>query len=214
MAQFLHIHPENPQPRLLQRAADLVRDGAVIAYPTDSTYALGCHLGDKTAADRLRAIRRFDRHHLFTLVCRDLSEIARYARVDNQQYRLLKAATPGPTTFILRATKQAPRRLLHEKRKTIGLRVPEAPIAQALLALLDEPLLSCTLTLPPDETPVSEPGEVHDALDRLVDVVIDGGPCGPEPTTIVDWSGPAPELLREGLGARQWRQWLDALPGG
>lgn len=211
MAEYLDIHPDNPQPRFIERAAQRVREGAVIVYPTDSCYALGCHLGDKAAAERMRTIRRFDRHHLFTLVCRDLSEIARYARVDNSQYRLLKAATPGPTTFILRATKQAPRRLLHEKRKTIGLRVPDSPIAQALLAALDEPLLSCTLLLPPDDEPVSEPDVAREALDRLVDVIVDGGPCGPEPTTVLDWSGDSPHITREGRGAALWREQLGAL---
>lgn len=204
MAEHIAVHPQNPQPRLLAQVAQRLREGAVIAYPTDSCYALGCHLGDRDAAERIRAIRRFDRNHLFTLVCRDLSEIATYARVDNRQYRMLKSMTPGPYTFVLRATPQAPRRLLHEKRKTIGLRVPASPIAQGLLAALDEPLLSCTLILPPDTQPVSDPQDAGPRLDGLVDCIIEGGDCGYEPTTVIDWSGDDPVLLRQGKGEASW----------
>ena len=171
---------------------------------TDSCYALGCHLGDKAAADRLRRIRRFDKHHLFTLVCRDLSDLATFARVDNAQYRSLKALTPGPYTFVLKATQQAPRRLLHEKRKTIGLRIPEHQITQHLLEALGEPLLSCTLQLPDADGPVQDLEAVREQLEHQVDVIIDGGDCGLEPTTVIDMSGPVPELIRQGRGQADW----------
>jgi tRNA threonylcarbamoyl adenosine modification protein (Sua5/YciO/YrdC/YwlC family) len=199
-AEWLELHPVDPQKRWLMRAAERVRAGDVIAYPTDSCYALGCHLGDKHAAERIREIRRFDRHHLFTLVCRDLAEIATYARVDNWQYRLLKALTPGPYTFVLEGTRELPRRLVHEKRKTIGIRVPEHRVAQSLLALLDEPLMSCTLQFPDAEDPVSDPKDYRAELDRQVDLVLDGGPCGLEPTTVIDLTGDAPVLVRQGRG--------------
>ena len=204
MADWYSIHPLNPQKRLLEKIAARVRDGAVIVYPTDSCYALGCHLGDKAAAERLRAIRKFGRHHLFTLVCRDLSDLATYARVDNAQFRLLKSMTPGPYTFVLRATHEAPRRLQHETRKTIGLRVPEHAITQALLGALGEPLLSCTLTLPDDELPISDPEGARERLDHLVDVVVAGGNCGYEPTTILDLTEAEPRVLRRGKGAVDW----------
>lgn len=204
MAKWLDIHPVNPQARLLTQAADAVRAGGVIVYPTDSCYALGCHLGDKAAADRLRRIRRFDKHHLFTIVCRDLSDIANFARVDNTHFRLLKTLTPGPYTFVLRATQQAPRRLLHEKRKTIGLRVPEHRICQELLTELDEPILSCTLQMPGAEQPVQDPQQVREQIDGQVDLVIDGGDCGLEPTTVLDLSSEAPELIRQGKGEVNW----------
>jgi len=204
MADWYSIHPLNPQKRLLERVATRLRAGAVIVYPTDSCYALGCHLGDKAAAERLRGIRRFGRHHLFTLVCRDLSDLASYARVDNAQFRLLKSMTPGPYTFVLRATHEAPRRLQHEARKTIGLRVPDHNITQALLAALGEPLLSCTLTLPDDELPISDPDFARDRLESLVDVVVAGGNCGYEPTTVLDLTGPEPALIRKGKGEVAW----------
>lgn len=204
MAKWLDIHPVNPQARLLTQAADAVRAGGVIVYPTDSCYALGCHLGDRAAADRLRRIRRFDKHHLFTIVCRDLSDIANFARVDNTHFRLLKTLTPGPYTFVLRATQQAPRRLLHEKRKTIGLRVPEHRICQELLTELDEPILSCTLQMPGAEQPVQDPQQVREQIDGQVDLVIDGGDCGLEPTTVLDLSSEAPELIRQGKGEVNW----------
>ena len=204
MALWLNIHPDNPQARLIRQVTDVVRQGGVIVYPTDSCYALGCHLGDKAAADRLRRIRRFDKHHLFTLVCRDLSDLATFARVDNAQYRSLKALTPGPYTFVLKATQQAPRRLLHEKRKTIGLRIPEHQITQHLLQALGEPLLSCTLQLPDADGPVQDLEAVREQLEHQVDVIIDGGDCGLEPTTVIDMSGPAPELIRQGRGQADW----------
>ena len=204
MAEWFSMHPLNPQKRLLDRVAARLRDGAVIVYPTDSCYALGCHLGDKAAAERLRAIRRFGRHHLFTLVCRDLSDLATFARADNAQFRLLKSMTPGPYTFVLRATHEAPRRLQHETRKTIGLRVPEHTITQALLASLDEPLLSCTLTLPDDGLPISDPELARDRLDPLVDVVVSGGNCGYEPTTVLDLTEGEPRVIRKGKGDVAW----------
>ncbi len=199
-AEWLVLHPVDPQRRWLQRAADRVRAGDVIAYPTDSCYALGCRSGDRDAAERIRAIRKFDKQHLFTLVCRDLAEIATFARVDNWQYRLLRQLTPGPYTFILEATKEVPRRLTHEKRKTIGIRVPENKVAHALLEMLGEPMLSCTLQFPDAEEPVDDPSEVREELDRAVDLVLDGGPCGLVPTTVVDISGAAPVLVRQGRG--------------
>ncbi len=199
-AEWLELHPIDPQKRWLQRAADRVRAGDVIAYPTDSCYALGCHLGDKRAAERIREIRQFDRHHLFTLVCRDLAEIATYARVDNWQYRLLKALTPGPYTFVLEGTRELPRRLVHEKRKTIGIRVPDHKVAQALLELLGEPLMSCTLQFPDADEPVSDPNDYRAELERQVDLVLDGGPCGLVPTTMIDLTGDAPVLVRRGRG--------------
>jgi tRNA threonylcarbamoyl adenosine modification protein (Sua5/YciO/YrdC/YwlC family) len=199
-AEWLELHPVNPQKRLLERAAQRLRDGAVIAYPTDSCYALGCLLDHKDAADRLRRIRDFDRHHQFTLVCRDLSEIATYARVDNRQFRLLKTLTPGPFTFILEATKGLPRRIAHERRKTIGIRVPDNVTACALLELIDQPLISCTLQFPDGGSPVSDPQDEYVRLSREVDVVLDAGNCGTEPTTVLDLSSGAPQLLRRGKG--------------
>nr|WP_206370535.1 L-threonylcarbamoyladenylate synthase [Solimonas marina] len=200
VADWIELHPVNPQKRLLAQVVERIRSGAVVAYPTDSCYALGCHLDDKAAADRLRRIRDFDRHHQFTLVCRDLSEIATYARVDNQQFRLLKQLTPGPYTFILEATKTLPKRIAHEKRKTIGIRVPEHVVAQALLETIDEPLISCTLQFPGEDEPVNDPGDWREQLDRSVDIVIDGGPCGTVPTTVLDLSGGSIEVVREGKG--------------
>jgi tRNA threonylcarbamoyl adenosine modification protein (Sua5/YciO/YrdC/YwlC family) len=200
LAQYFVIHPTHPQPRLLTRAAEIVRGGGVIAYPTDSCYALGCHVGDKGAMERLRRIRRVDERHHFTLMCRDLSELGTYARVDNAQYRLLRALTPGSYTFILVATKDLPRRILHPRRKTIGLRVPDHAVALALLAELGEPLLSTTLMLPGDDAPLGDAGEIRTRLEREVDLVLDGGPCGTEPTTVVDLTGAAPEVVRAGKG--------------
>ena len=200
MAEWIELHPVNPQKRLLTQIVERVRAGAVIAYPTDSCYALGCHLDDRDAADRLRRIRDFDRHHQFTLVCRDLSEIATYARVDNRQFRLLKQLTPGPYTFILEATKTLPKRVAHDKRKTIGIRVPEHVVAQALLETIDEPLISCTLQFPGDDEPVSSPDDHRERLDRAVDIVIDGGFCGTVPTTVLDLSDETVRVVREGKG--------------
>ncbi|MFT7287191.1 MAG: tRNA threonylcarbamoyl adenosine modification protein (Sua5/YciO/YrdC/YwlC family) [Halieaceae bacterium] len=200
MSQFFQMHPENPQSRLVRQAADIVRRGGVIVYPTDSAYALGCHIGDKAALDRIRRIRCLDDRHNFTLVCRDLSEIATYARVDNAVYRLLKAHTPGPYTFILRATSEVPKRLMHAKRRTVGLRVPDNPIAQALLADLGEPLMSVTLIMPNEVLPLIDPYDIRDVLEHHVDLVIDGGYCGMEPTTVIDLADEAPMLLRAGKG--------------
>jgi len=200
MSQFFQIHPENPQPRLIRQAAQIVHDGGLVALPTDSSYALVCQLDDKGAVDRLRRVRGLsDKHHL-TLLCRDLSEIAQYAKVDNLQYRLLKSATPGPYTFILEATREVPRRLSHPSRKTIGLRVPENPIALALLEELGQPLIGATLILPGDDVPLNDPEEVRERLERQIELVIDGGPCHLEPTTVIDLTGPQPELLRAGRG--------------
>jgi len=200
MSQFFQIHPDNPQARLVRQAADIVRGGGVIAYPTDSAYALGCLIGEKSAVDRIRQIRRLDDRHNFTLVCRDLSEIATYARVDNTVYRLIKAHTPGPYTFILRATSEVPRRLMHPKRRTVGLRVPDNAVAQALLAELREPLMSVTLILPGDELPLIDPYDIRTELERQVDLVIDGGYCGMEATTVVDLADDVPMVLRAGKG--------------
>ena len=200
MSQFFHIHPDNPQARLVRQAADIVRGGGVIVYPTDSAYALGCHLGDKSALDRIRRIRKLDDRHNFTLVCRDLSEIAAYARVDNSVYRLLKHHTPGPYTFILRATSEVPRRLLHPKRRTVGLRVPDNAIARALLDDLREPLMSVTLIMPGDDLPLIDPQAIRELLEHQVDLVIDGGYCGMEATTVVDLADDMPVLLRVGKG--------------
>lgn len=200
MAQYFVIHPDNPQPRLLEKAAQIVRDGGIIAFPTDSCYALGCHTGDKSAVDRIRDIRGIDERHHLTLMCRDLSEIAQFARVDNAQYRLLKTTTPGAYTFILEGTKELPRRILHPKRKTIGLRVPDHGVAQALLETLGEPLLTCTLSLPGDEEPLNDAEMIRERLEKNLALVLDGGPCGVEPTSIVDLSGGAPELVRAGRG--------------
>ncbi len=201
MTQYLQIHPDDPQPRYLERAAMLVREGGIVAFPTDSCYALGCHLGDKAAVDRIRAIREVDDRHHLTLMCRDLSEIAQYARVDNAQYRLLKATTPGSYTFILEGTKELPRRVLHPKRKTIGLRVPEHKVALSLLAALGEPLLTTTLQLPGDEAPLTEGWEIQDRLDGQIELILDGGHCGTEPTTVVDLTGGQPALVRAGRGS-------------
>jgi len=200
VSQFFQIHPDNPQPRLITQAVEIVRKGGIVAMPTDSCYALVCHLDDKDAVMRLRRIRNVDDKHHLTLLCRDLSEIANYARVDNQQYRMLKAATPGPYTFILEATKEVPRRVSHPSRKTIGLRVPENAIAHALLAELAQPLLGTTLILPDEDQPLTDPDDVRERLAKLVDLVIDGGACSLEPTTVIDMTGSEPTLRRQGRG--------------
>jgi tRNA threonylcarbamoyl adenosine modification protein (Sua5/YciO/YrdC/YwlC family) len=200
MSQFFQIHPANPQPRLIHQAVQIIDTGGVIAYPTDSSYALGCHLEDKAAVERIRRIRRTDKDHNFTLVCRDLSEIATYARVDNIQYRLLKAATPGPFTFVFRATHEVPRRLQHPRRKTIGIRIPDNAIVQALLAELGEPIMSCTLILPGDELPLNDPEGIREKLEHQVDLIIDGGSCGHEPTTVIDLVDEVPHIIRQGKG--------------
>ena len=204
MAQYFEVHPENPQPRLLKQAATLLQKGGILAVPTDSSYALVCHLDDKDAVDRLRRIRQVDDKHHLTLLCRDLSELANYARVDNRQYRLLKLGTPGPYTFILEATKEVPRRVSHPSRKTIGLRVPQHAVLQALLEQHDGPLLSTTLFLPDSDEPLHDVSEVADLLDKQVAGVIDSGACPHLPTTVVDLTpmgkGDAPELVRQGAG--------------
>lgn len=200
MAQYFHIHPTHPQHRLVAQAARIVRDGGVIAYPTDSCYALGCHTGDKAAMERMRRIRRVDDKHHLTLLCRDLSEIAAFARVDNAQYRLLKRLTPGSYTFILEATRELPRRILHPKRKTIGIRVPDHPVAHALLVELGEPLLSTTAILPDDDSPATDGEELRERVQHDIDLVLDCGPCGLLPTTVIDLTGAQPVVLRHGKG--------------
>ena len=200
MSQFYQIHPENPQARLIRNAVDIIHNGGVVVYPTDSGYALGCHIGDKTALDRIRRIRKLDDKHNFTLVCRDLSEIATYAKVNNTAYRLLRHTTPGAYTFILQATSDVPRRLMHPKRKTVGLRVPDNAIAAALLADLGEPLMSVTLIMPGDEFPLTDPYDIRETLEHEVDLVIDGGYCGMEPTTVVDLADDRSVILRAGKG--------------
>ncbi|MBI5462844.1 MAG: threonylcarbamoyl-AMP synthase [Gammaproteobacteria bacterium] len=200
MSQFFEIHPDNPQKRLIRRAVEILREGAVIAYPTDSSYALGCMIGDKAAMETLRRIRRLDDKHNFTLMCRDLSEIATYAKVDNSAFRLLKAHTPGPYTFIFKATHEVPRRLQHVKRRTIGIRIPNHPIAQALLEELGEPLMSSTLILPGEQLPEVDPHAIRDRLEHELGLVIDGGGCSPEPTTVLDMTDGVPHVVRTGLG--------------
>lgn len=200
MSQFFQIHPDNPQIRLIKQAVQIIEAGGIVAIPTDSAYALVCQLDDKNAVERLRRIRGVDEKHHLTLLCRDLSEIALYARVDNAQYRLLKATTPGPYTVILEATRELPRRLSHPSRKTIGLRVPENTITQALLAELGAPLIGTTLQLPGDEEILSDPEEVRLRLEKLIDLIIDGGAGTLEPTTVIDLTGPQPVLVREGRG--------------
>lgn len=200
MSQFFEIHPETPQQRLIHQAVRIVADGGVIVYPTDSCYALGCHLGDKAAAQRIRRIRGIDGDHNFTLVCRDLSEIATYARIDKSDYRLLRSLTPGPYTFILRATHEVPRRLQHPRRRTIGIRVPDNPIAQALLGALDQPLMSSTLILPGTELPLTDARDIRDRLEHQVDLVIDGGNCGMEPTTVLRLDDDGVVVERHGRG--------------
>lgn len=199
-SRYLEIHPKDPQPRLIRQAVDIIRAGGVVVYPTDSCYALGCHIGDKAAMERIARIRETDRHHHFTLVCSDLSEIAKYARVNNTQYRTLKAFTPGPYTFILQATKETPRRLQNEKRRTIGIRVPDHPVPMAILDELGEPMMSSTLLLPGDDAPMTDGREIQDRLYHFVDAVIDAGNCGLEPSSVIDLAGPAPMVVRRGKG--------------
>ncbi len=200
MSQYFAIHPENPQPRLLARAVEIIAGGGVVVYPTDTTYALGCQIGEKSALDRIRQIRRLDKGHHFTLTCRDLSEIATYARVDDVNFRLLKRFTPGPFTFLLPATREVPRRLVHDKKKTIGIRIPDHPVALGLLELLAVPMMTTTMLLPGDDVPMTDPEDMRERLEHAVDLVIDSGNGGLEPTTVVDLTGAAPEVVREGAG--------------
>jgi len=200
MTQFFHIHPQNPQQRLIDQSVEIIRDGGVIVYPTDSAYAIGCQLNNKEALDRIRQIRGLDKNHHFTLVCRDLSEIATYAEVDNSTFRLLKSLTPGAYTFLLKATKEVPKRLLHPKRKTIGIRVPDCPIALAMLETLGEPLMSSTLMMPGETMPMFDPDEIFERLDNRVDLVIDGGPCSLDPTSVIDLYDSTPVVIRAGKG--------------
>jgi tRNA threonylcarbamoyl adenosine modification protein (Sua5/YciO/YrdC/YwlC family) len=201
VAQFFSVHPDNPQLRLIRQAAAIIKAGGVIAYPTDSCYALGGQLGDKSVMTRIRTIRQVDEHHHFTLMCRDLTEVSRYAKLDNTQYRLLKAITPGCYTFIFQATREVPRRLQHPKRNTIGVRIPDHPIAQALLAELNEPLLSSTLIMPGEELPLNDASEIRARLEHHVELVLDGGACGLEMSTVIDLTGDAPNLVRQGKGS-------------
>ncbi len=200
MAQYFVIHPDNPQPRLISQAVEILRNGGVVAYPTDSSYALGCALGNKDAQTRIRQIRGVDEDHLFTLVCRNLSELANYAQVDNSQFRLLKANTPGAYTFILKASKEVPKRLQHPKRSAVGIRVPQHTVAQALLEALNEPMLSMTLHIKGDEESLSSGWEIRDRLEHAVDCVIDAGACVAEPTTVIDLTSETPQLIRAGAG--------------
>ena len=200
MSQYFEVHPDNPQPRLIKQAVALLHGGGVCAVPTDSSYALVCHLDDKTAAEHLRRIRQVDDKHHLTLLCRDLSELASYARVDNRQYRLLKLGTPGPYTFILEATKEVPRRLSHPARRTIGLRVPQHQVTQALLAELGQPLLATTLIAPGETEPLNDPGEIRERFQKLVAAVVDSGACPMEPTTVIDLTDDEPRLVRQGRG--------------
>ncbi len=200
MVKLVEIHPTHPQPRLIAEVVAAVRDGALIAYPTDSSYAFGCHLGDKRALDRIRRIRKTDNKHNFTLVCSDLSEISLYARVENWAYRLIRSLTPGPYTFILPATREVPKRLQNPKRRTIGLRVPDHVIVKVMLDALGEPIMSSTLSLPGDDLPLSDVNTIEERIGNQIDLVVDGGPTGIEPTTVIDLSGGSIEILREGLG--------------
>ncbi len=204
MSQYFEIHPDNPQARQIKQAVDIINKGGVIIYPTDSGYAIGCHLGDKKAMDKIRMIRQLDKDHNFTLVCRDLSEISHYAQVDNMNYRLMKTLTPGPYTFILPATREVPKRLLNPKRKTIGIRVPDNAVCSALLTELDQPLMSSTLSLPNEEYPLADPYQIRLQLESMVDLIIDGGYSGHEPTTVVSLIEDKPEILRLGKGSADW----------
>jgi tRNA threonylcarbamoyl adenosine modification protein (Sua5/YciO/YrdC/YwlC family) len=200
VAEYLEIHPQNPQVRLIRKAVEIVRQGGVIAYPTDSCYALGCHVGDKDALERIRRIRDADKHHNFTLVCRNLTEIGRFAQLDTWQFRLLKAHTPGPFTFLLPATRETPKRLQHPKRRTIGIRVPDHLVPHLIMAELDEPIMTSTLLLPGDAEPLTDGEQIRERLDHVLDAVVDGGHCGTEPTTVVDLSVSPPVVLRQGKG--------------
>ena len=200
MAKLIEVHPDNPQPRLVAEIVETIKGGGLIAYPTDSSYAFGCHIGDKRAMDRIRRIRRTDKHHNFTLVCSDLSEIGTYARLDNWAYRMLKSMTPGPYTFILPATREVPKRLQHPKRRTIGQRVPDHVLVRAVLEALGEPIMSSTLLLPGDELPLTDPHEIEARIGHEIDLIIDAGPTGIEPTSVIDLSDGTVRVLRVGRG--------------
>ncbi len=200
MSQFFAVHPSHPQARLLKRAAEIVAGGGLVVFPTDTTYALGCHIGDKQALERVRTVRQLNKNHLLTLMCRDLTEISLYARVENYNYRLLKKLTPGPYTFILPATREVPRRLVHPKRKTIGLRVPDCPVALGLLEVLGEPMMTTTLRLPGQELPPVDAEDLRGQLEHQVDLIIDGGHCGIEQSTVLDLTSSEPEVIRQGQG--------------
>jgi tRNA threonylcarbamoyl adenosine modification protein (Sua5/YciO/YrdC/YwlC family) len=200
MAKYFDVHPDNPQPRTIAQVADSVRSGALVAYPTDSCYALGCRIGNRDGIDRIRTIRRLDDRHHFTLVCQDFAQLGQFVRIDNDVFRTIKASTPGSYTFILPATKEVPRMLQHPKKKTVGVRIPDHVVTQALLAELGEPLLSSTLLLPDEEEPMTQGWEIKDRLDHVVDAVLDSGECGTEPTTVVDFSGGEAEIVRRGAG--------------
>jgi len=200
LSQYFELHPVNPQARLLRQAVQILRDGGLVAYPTDSCYALGCHIGDPDALDRIRRIRQADKHHHFTLVCADMAQAARYARIDTWQFRLIKAATPGPFTFLLPATREVPRRLQHPQRRTIGIRVPDHVVPRLLLAELGEPIMSSTLLLPGEELPLTDGREIRERLEHQVDAVLDSGNCGLEPTTVVDLAVNPPVVVRQGRG--------------
>jgi tRNA threonylcarbamoyl adenosine modification protein (Sua5/YciO/YrdC/YwlC family) len=200
VAKYIEVHPDNPQPRRVAEIVETIREGGLIAYPTDSSYAFGCHIGDKRAMDRIRRIRRTDKNHNFTLVCSDLSEISTYARVDNWAYRMLKSMTPGPYTFILPATREVPKRLQHPKRRTIGLRVPDHPLVRAVLQELGEPIMSSTLLLPGDDLPLTDPNDIEERIGHEIDLIIDSGPTGIEPTSVIDLSEDRVEVLRIGRG--------------
>ncbi|MGW0817904.1 L-threonylcarbamoyladenylate synthase [Streptomyces viridiviolaceus] len=200
MAKYFDVHPDNPQPRSIAQVAESVRSGALIAYPTDSCYALGCRLGSRDGVDRIRSIRHLDDRHHFTLVCQDFAQLGQFVRIDNDVFRALKASTPGSYTFILPATREVPRMLQHPKKKTVGVRIPDHVVAQALLAELGEPLLSSTLLLPGEDEPMTQGWEIKDRLDHVLDAVVDSGDCGTEPTTVVDFSGGEPEIVRRGAG--------------
>jgi tRNA threonylcarbamoyl adenosine modification protein (Sua5/YciO/YrdC/YwlC family) len=200
MAKYFDVHPDNPQPRSIAAVAAIVRDGGLIAYPTDSCFALGCQLGDKDGLDRIREIRRLEAGHPFTIVCRDFQQLGQFVQINNALFRILKAATPGSYTFILPATKEVPRRLMHPRKKTVGVRIPDHVVAQAILAELGEPMLSTTLALPGDDAPLTQGWEIKERLDHAIDAVIDSGDCGTVPTTVIDFSGDEPEILRRGAG--------------
>jgi tRNA threonylcarbamoyl adenosine modification protein (Sua5/YciO/YrdC/YwlC family) len=203
MAKYFDVHPDNPQPRLIAQVSTVLSSGGLVAYPTDSCYALGCQLGNREGLERIRSIRQLDDHHHFTIVCRDFAQLGQFVHVDNNVFRTIRAATPGRYTFILPATKEVPRRLLHPKKKTVGVRIPDHVVTQAMLSDLGEPLLSSTLLMPGEAEPMTQGWEIKEALDHALDAVVDSGDCGAEPTTVVDFSGPEPQVVRRGAGDPQ-----------